>query len=84
MGFLTNGHMTLELSIQDMKLTGEVIITLFTSASTTHVIVRNGLKPEFCGVNKNDFIIDVSIIEEMITNKTSAIVSTYAFGVKYM
>ena len=42
---LTNGHMALELSMQAMNLQGEVITTPFTFASTTHAIVRNGLKP---------------------------------------
>lgn len=44
---LTNGHMALELTIQAMNLTGEVITTPFTFASTTHAIVRNGLTPVF-------------------------------------
>mgnify|MGYP004675626731 CR=1 FL=1 len=47
----TNGHMALELSMQAMKLTGEVITTPFTFASTTHAIVRNGLTPVFCDIN---------------------------------
>lgn len=44
---LTNGHLALELGIQAMNLTGEVITTPFTFASTTHAIVRNGLTPVF-------------------------------------
>lgn len=44
---LVNGHMALELSIQALKLTGEIITTTFTFASTTHAIVRNGLTPVF-------------------------------------
>lgn len=43
----TNGHMALELTLQAMNLQGEVITTPFTFASTTHAIVRNGLKPVF-------------------------------------
>ena len=39
----TNGHMALELTLQTMNLQEEVITTLFTFASTTHAIVRNGL-----------------------------------------
>lgn len=38
----TNGHMALEMVIQALELTGEVITTPFTFASTTHAIVRNG------------------------------------------
>ena len=44
---LTNGHMSLELSLQAMNLQGEVITTPFTFASTTHAIVRNGLTPVY-------------------------------------
>ena len=43
---LVNGHMALEMVIQAMNLKGEVITTPFTFVSTTHAIVRNGLKPE--------------------------------------
>lgn len=77
---LTNGHMALELSMQALKLKGEVITTPFTFASTTHAIVRNGLTPVFCDINETDFTIDVSKIEELITEKTSAIVPVHVYG----
>ena len=54
---MTNGHFTLELAIQAMNLSGEVITTPFTFASTTHAIVRNGLTPVFCDIDPNDFTI---------------------------
>lgn len=63
---LVNGHMSLELSMQALNLKGEVITTPFTFASTTHAIVRNGLKPVFCDINPNDFTIDVRQIENLI------------------
>ena len=77
---LTNGHMALELSIQALGLTGEVITTPFTFASTTHAIVRNGLTPVFCDIDYNDFTIDVNKIEPLITEKTSAIVPVHVYG----
>ncbi len=43
----TNGHMAIELTLQAMNLSGEVITTPYTFASTTHAIVRNGLEPVF-------------------------------------
>ncbi len=55
---LTNGHMALELTLQAMKLSGEVITTPFTFASTTHAIVRNGLTPVFCDINSDDYTIN--------------------------
>ena len=77
---LTNGHMALELSMQALNLKGEVITTPFTFASTTHAIVRNGLEPVFCDINPIDFTIDVSKIEELITDKTCAIVPVHVYG----
>ena len=53
---MTNGHLSLELGIQAMNLTGEVVTTPFTFASTTHAIVRNGLTPVFCDINPDDYI----------------------------
>lgn len=77
---LTNGHMALELTLQAMNLQGEVITTPFTFASTTHAIVRNGLEPVFCDINPDDFTIDVSKIEKLITDRTSAILPVHVYG----
>ena len=77
---LTNGHMALELTMQAMNLHGEVITTPFTFASTTHAIVRNGLTPVFCDINPDDFTIDVSKIEALITDRTCAIVPVHVYG----
>lgn len=77
---LTNGHMALELSMQAMGLKGEVITTPFTFASTTHAIVRNGLEPVFCDINPENFTIDTTKIENLITEKTCAIVPVHVYG----
>ena len=77
---LTNGHMALEMAIQAMNLQGEVITTPFTFASTTHAIVRNGLTPVFCDIDPQNFTLDVSKIEALITNKTCAIVPVHVYG----
>ncbi len=76
----TNGHMALELSMQAMGLEGEVITTPFTFASTTHAIVRNGLTPVFCDIRPDDFTIDASKIESLITERTCAIVPVHVYG----
>ena len=77
---MTNGHLSLELGIQAMNLRGEVITTPFTFASTTHAIVRNGLKPVFCDINPNDYTMDVTKIESLITDNTSAIIPVHVYG----
>lgn len=76
----TNGHNALELCLQAMNLSGEVITTPFTFASTTHAIVRNGLTPVFCDIDPVDYTMDVNKIEALITDKTSAIVPVHVYG----
>lgn len=77
---MTNGHMALEMAIQAMNLQGEVITTPFTFASTPHAIVRNGLTPVFCDIDPQNFTLDVSKIEALITDKTCAIVPVHVYG----
>lgn len=75
-----NGHMALELTLRAMDLTGEAITTPFTFASTTHAIVRSGLTPVFCDINPVDYTIDADRLEDLITEKTSAIVPVHVYG----
>ncbi|MGE7689371.1 DegT/DnrJ/EryC1/StrS family aminotransferase [Lysinibacillus sp. NPDC097214] len=76
----TNGHLALENAIKAFQLTGEVITTPFTFASTTHAIVRNGLKPIFCDINPYDYTIQTDMLESLITDKTSAIIPVHVYG----
>ena len=78
----TNGHLALENIIAAMNFTQgcEVITTPFTFASTTHAIVRNGLVPIFCDINDQDYTIDVSKIESLITDRTCAIIPVHVYG----
>lgn len=77
-----NGHMALELAIQafDFPKDTEVITTPFTFISTTHAIVRNGLAPVFCDVKPDDGTIDETKIENLITEKTVAIIPVHVYG----
>lgn len=76
----TNGHLALCIAIRALSLTGEVITTPFTFASTTHAIVDCGLTPVFCDVNPDTYTIDADKIEELITDKTSAIIPVHVYG----
>lgn len=76
----TNGHLALEYIIEAMNLSGEIITTPFTFASTTHAIIRNGITPVFCDINSYDFTIDVKKIEKLITEKTTAILPVHVYG----
>lgn len=76
----SNGHFALECALEAFQLKGEVITTPFTFASTTHAIVRKGLKPVFCDINYHDYTIDADKIEKLITKHTSAIVPVHVYG----
>jgi dTDP-4-amino-4,6-dideoxygalactose transaminase len=76
----TNGHLALESVLSVFELSGEVITTPYTFASTTHAIVRNGLTPVFCDIDPDTYTMDVSKIEALITDKTSAIVPVHVYG----
>lgn len=82
LSLMVNGHMALELAIQAFGFPegSEVITTPFTFISTTHAIVRNRLIPVFCDVKLTDGTIDETKIENLITEKTVAIVPVHVYG----
>ena len=82
LSLMVNGHMSLEMAIQAFGFPegSEVITTPFTFISTTHAIVRNGLEPIFCDIKESDGTIDETKIEDLITEKTVAIVPVHVYG----
>lgn len=82
LSLMVNGHMALELTIQAMGFPkgAEVITSPFTFISTTHAIVRNHLKPVFSDVKLEDGTIDETKIEDLITEKTVAIIPIHVYG----
>ena len=79
---IVNGHIALEMILQAMDFPqgSEIITTPFTFVSTTHAIIRSGMTPIFCDIKLNDFTIDESKIEELITEKTVAILPVHVYG----
>lgn len=75
-----NGHLALELGLEALEVTGEVITTPFTFASTTQAILRRGLKPVFCDVEPEFYTMDCDKIEDLITDKTTAILPVHVYG----
>lgn len=80
----TNGHTALECILQTLELghdgRDEVITTPFTFASTTHAIVRSGLRPVMCDVKPDDFTLDPERAEALVTDRTCAIVPVHVYG----
>lgn len=77
-----NGHYALESAISYFNFPkgSEVITTPFTFVSTTNAIVRNGLVPVFCDIKEDDYTLDATKIEKLITNKTVAILPVHVYG----
>ena len=78
-----NGHLALDCAVKYLYHTyggGEIITTPFTFVSTTHAISMNGFTPVFCDIKSTDYTIDEDKIEQLITDKTVAIVTTHVYG----
>lgn len=75
-----NGHQALDVAIKGLGLSGEVITTPYTFASTTHALTLNGIKPVFCDVRASDLTMDSEQIESLITKKTTAILPVHVYG----
>ena len=78
----TNGHLALEniLEAFDFPKGSEIITTSFTFASTTHAIARKGYVPVFCDIKFDDYTVDETEIEALITDKTAAILPVHVYG----
>lgn len=58
----------------------EVITVSHTFISTVDAISRSGAKPVFVDINPDTYCMDVSKIEEKITDKTKAILPVHLYG----
>lgn len=87
----SNGHMALELALEDVRLgrgmisrTGkagyEVITTPFTFISTTNAILRAGFHPVYCDIDPETMTMDPEKIESLITDRTIAILPVHVYG----
>lgn len=75
-----NGHNALECAIEALGITGKVITTPYSFASTTHALVRKGLTPVFADIKADDYTIDPRKVEELIDDQTTAIVPVHVYG----
>ena len=76
----TNGHSALECALAALGLSGKVITTPFTFASTTHAIVRTGLMPVFADIREDDYTLDPASVERLVDDETCAILPVHVYG----
>jgi dTDP-4-amino-4,6-dideoxygalactose transaminase len=79
--YTNNGTAPMQLAIKGLELNNsEIITTPFSYVATTNTIIWENCKPVFVDINKLDFNIDASKIEEKINFKTKAILATHVYG----
>lgn len=64
----------------DIQKDDEIIIPSFTCIVVPNAILYCGAKPIYCDIKDNDFNIDVSKIEQLITPKTKVLYAQHTFG----
>jgi len=65
----------------DIKPGDEVIVPSFTFVSTANAYVLRGAKPVFCDIRPDTLNMDETKLEELITEKTQAIIPVHYAGV---
>jgi dTDP-4-amino-4,6-dideoxygalactose transaminase len=75
-----NGTLALQIALQGMRVTGEVITTPFTFVATTHALFWNNLQPVFVDIEPDFYTLDPARVEAAITPRTKAILAVHVFG----
>lgn len=78
--FLGNGTIALQIALQALEISGEVITTPFSYVATTSTIVWEKCTPVFSDIDPETLNIDPAKIESKITARTTAIMATHVFG----
>lgn len=68
------------LKVIGIKAYDEVIIPSYTCVVVPNAVLYSGAKPIYCDINANDYNIDVSKIEALITLKTKVLYAQHTFG----
>ena len=77
---MCNATVALEIAIRALNLTGEVIVPSFTFIATAHALKWQGITPVFCDIDRNTYNIDPTLIEQLITPRTTGILPVHVFG----
>jgi len=75
-----NGTLALQIALQGMGISGEVITTPYTFVATTHVLYWNKIRPVFVDIEPDYYTLDPEKVEEAITPWTSAILAVHVYG----
>lgn len=71
-------HLT--LAAKEVGPGDEVIVPDFTFPATANVVVQQGARPILADVDLDTFTIDPAILDDLVTERTRAIIPVHAFG----
>lgn len=77
---VSNGTLALQLAINALNITGEVITTPFSFIATTSSLLWENCKPVFADIHPQTLNIDPEKILKKITRKTQAIMAVHVYG----
>ena len=75
-----NGTLALQIALQGLQLSGEVITTPFTFVATTHALYWNKIRPVFVDIEPQHYTLDPAKVEAAITPWTTAILAVHVYG----
>ena len=75
-----NGTLALQIALQGMGISGEVITTPYTFVATTHALFWNKIRPVFVDIEPDHYTLDPDKVEAAITPWTTAILAVHVYG----
>lgn len=75
-----NGTLALQIGLQGLGISGEVITTPFTFVATSHALFWNKIRPVFVDIEPDHYNLDPAAVEAAITPWTSAILAVHVYG----
>lgn len=75
-----NGTLALQIALQGMQISGEVITTPYTFVATSHALFWNKVRPVFVDIEPDFYTIDPQKVEAAITPWTTAILAVHVYG----
>jgi len=75
-----NGTLALQIALQGLEISGEVITTPFTFVATTHALFWNKIRPVFVDIEPDYYTLDPKKVEAAITPWTTAILAVHVYG----
>jgi dTDP-4-amino-4,6-dideoxygalactose transaminase len=75
-----NGTQALQVGLQGMEISGEVITTPFTFVATTHALQWNRIRPVFVDIEPEYYTLNPERVEEAISPSTTAILGVHVYG----